>query len=72
MRRPERNGCTKRNRDDPFLNGGEMIPLLPVLHRTIDACRMQKEIAVKIFENATSLLLALAAQALAVGIVFAH
>lgn len=41
-----------------------------MLHRTKDAVSV-KEKAVKTFENATSLVLAIAAQALAVGIILA-
>ena len=41
-----------------------------MLHRTKDVV-FAKEIAVKTFENAASLVLAIAAQALAVGLIFA-
>jgi hypothetical protein len=42
-----------------------------VLHRTIDAAVSQKENQVKTFENATSLVLAIAAHALVVGVILA-
>jgi hypothetical protein len=48
-----------------------MPSILSVLHRTIDACEVQKEIPVTKFENATGMMLAIAAQALAVGLILA-
>jgi hypothetical protein len=48
-----------------------MIALLSALHRTTDAALCRREVIVKTFENATSLVLALAAQALTVGLILA-
>jgi hypothetical protein len=42
-----------------------------MLHRTRDAASCRRETKVKTFENATSLMLAIAAQALAVGVILA-
>jgi hypothetical protein len=42
-----------------------------MLHRTIRDAVFRKEMNVKTFENATSLVLAIAAQALAVGVLLA-
>jgi len=42
-----------------------------MLHRTRDAACCRRKTKVKTFENATSLMLAIAAQALAVGVILA-